>query len=175
MQNVRVAAGSRVTRWRSREQEVSNSETIANRISNGTFRMASCEMRWFPSNNAAVAIPAREGPGPGDWRDLPRSRVAGLSHYQPRLFLGRFGGVSEEGRRGRERARLDDLPRLKARRLLVWMTAIAALSWGMFPRVVIADLLPSAPLPPERSLWVSFEILPAEPGKPLPEALRQIE
>ena len=40
---------------------------------------------------------------------------------------------------------------------------------------VVADLLPSAPLPPERSLWVNFEILPAEPGKPLPEALRQIE
>jgi len=55
------------------------------------------------------------------------------------------------------------------------MAAIAALSCGMFPRAVLADLLPSAPLPPERSLWVSFEILSAEPGKPLPEALRQIE
>ena len=45
----------------------------------------------------------------------------------------------------------------------------------MAPTAGVADLLPSAPLPPERSLWVNFEILPAEPGKPLPEALRQIE
>jgi len=36
-------------------------------------------------------------------------------------------------------------------------------------------LLPSSPLPPERSLWVNFEILPVDPAKSLPESMRQIE
>jgi hypothetical protein len=45
----------------------------------------------------------------------------------------------------------------------------------MSPLTVLADLLPSTPLPGERSLWVNFEILPAEPGRSLPEALRRIE
>jgi len=71
---------------------------------------------------------------------------------------------------------VEDLGRAKARRLLlVCAAALAAWSGGIFPRPAAADLLPSAPLPPERSLWVNFEILPADPGKPLPEALRQIE
>jgi hypothetical protein len=46
---------------------------------------------------------------------------------------------------------------------------------AMAPRAAVADLLPTAPIPPERPLWVSFEILPAEPSRPLPEFLRQIE
>lgn len=42
-------------------------------------------------------------------------------------------------------------------------------------RRAAADLLPLSPLPPERSLWINLEILPAERSKPLPESLRQIE
>jgi len=40
---------------------------------------------------------------------------------------------------------------------------------------IAAELLPISPLPPERSLWVNLEILPADRTQPLPEALRQIE
>jgi hypothetical protein len=40
---------------------------------------------------------------------------------------------------------------------------------------VAADFLPISPLPPERSLWVNLEILPADRTQPLPETLRQIE
>ena len=46
---------------------------------------------------------------------------------------------------------------------------------GLAATTVRADLLPVSPLPPERSLWVNFEILPAEPAKTLPESMRQIE
>jgi len=40
---------------------------------------------------------------------------------------------------------------------------------------IAAELLPLSPLPPERSLWVNLEILPADRTQPLPETLRQIE
>ena len=39
----------------------------------------------------------------------------------------------------------------------------------------LAELLPLSPLPPERSLWVNFEILPAGGAQALPESLREIE
>src|SRR6266542_1827386 len=38
-----------------------------------------------------------------------------------------------------------------------------------------AELLPLSPLPPERSLWTNFEILPAGGSQALPENLRVIE
>ncbi len=38
-----------------------------------------------------------------------------------------------------------------------------------------ADLLPLPPLPSERSLWVNFEILPADRSQALPPSLKQIE
>lgn len=38
-----------------------------------------------------------------------------------------------------------------------------------------ADLLPVPPLPPERSLWVNFEILPADRAAALPPSVRDIE
>lgn len=38
-----------------------------------------------------------------------------------------------------------------------------------------AELIPLAPLPPEGSLWVNFEILSTDRGRPLPEVLRDIE
>jgi hypothetical protein len=38
-----------------------------------------------------------------------------------------------------------------------------------------AELLPLSPLPPERSLWINFEILPAGGSQALPENLREIE
>jgi hypothetical protein len=40
---------------------------------------------------------------------------------------------------------------------------------------VEAELLPISPLPPERSLWINLEILPANRGEVLPEDLRRIE
>jgi hypothetical protein len=83
--------------------------------------------------------------------------------------------VSRKGRTAGESARVDEQAHSKARRFFAWTAAIAAFFWGMSARVVVADLLPFAPLPGERPLWVNFEILPAEPGKPLPAALRQIE
>ena len=51
---------------------------------------------------------------------------------------------------------------------------IAAAGLGL-PRSARADLLPVPPLPPDRSLWVNFEILPVEPGKTLPDSMRSIE
>jgi hypothetical protein len=43
------------------------------------------------------------------------------------------------------------------------------------PRPSQADLLPVSPLPPDRSLWVNFEILPADPANPLPEDMKAVE
>ena len=42
-------------------------------------------------------------------------------------------------------------------------------------RGAAAELIPLSPLPPEGSLWINFEILSAERGRPLPQALREIE
>jgi len=53
--------------------------------------------------------------------------------------------------------------------------ATVVLCGGVFIAAAHADLLPLSPLPPERSLWINFEILPVEPSKPLPQALRDIE
>lgn len=62
---------------------------------------------------------------------------------------------------------------------------IGRLRWGALLLVTVvlslpvrraaADLLPVPPLPPERSLWINFDILPGERSRPLPDSLRQIE
>ena len=55
---------------------------------------------------------------------------------------------------------------------LLWTLAFC---WSTAPGPAIADLLPAPPLPPERSLWVNFEILPSNRAAPLPPSLREIE
>jgi hypothetical protein len=55
------------------------------------------------------------------------------------------------------------------------ISALMALACGLLAARAAADLLPLSPLPPGRSLWVNLEILPAEPTKPLPQPLRDIE
>ena len=56
---MRVAEGSRVTRWRSRDQEASNIQPIANKILSDARPTMCSEIRWLASNNDAVEIPAR--------------------------------------------------------------------------------------------------------------------
>jgi len=55
------------------------------------------------------------------------------------------------------------------------LAAVLALGATLGTPFARADLLPSSPLPPERSLWVNFEILPVDPAKSLPEGMRQLE
>lgn len=71
-----------------------------------------------------------------------------------------------------ERAR--QLPSRRRRRRwrgLAGTSALLVLATGP----AVADLLPLPPLPPERSLWVNFEILPADHAAALPPSLRDIE
>ncbi len=55
------------------------------------------------------------------------------------------------------------------------MAALAAWLLVVADRGARSELLPLPLLPAERTLWTSFEILSAEPSKPLPPDLRQIE
>ncbi len=69
------------------------------------------------------------------------------------------------------------IPRRAIRRLKeLLFSALAIAAVGLtVPASSQADLLPVSPLPPDRSLWVNFEILPAEPAKPLPEIMKTVE
>jgi hypothetical protein len=69
------------------------------------------------------------------------------------------------------------VPRRAIRRLrsLLFSAVALALAELVVPIPAQADLLPLSPLPPDRSLWVNFEILPAEAAKPLPESMKTVE
>jgi len=61
---------------------------------------------------------------------------------------------------------------VRARRLLPSLLALFA---TLFVGRASAELLPVTELPPERSLWINFEILPADAAQALPQSVRDIE